>query len=352
VTPQAPADVLPPVDPDVEGPFDNLYGNRHQDGRRDGFRELRAIGSKGDPGQDFNICHGDLRTMATYGSERPDIVRMEHTRDVDGLLRIAGSDLDPDVREAAVRALGDLGDDRAVDPLIAALGQSQEIPLVWVREAIVRSLGKIGDARAVEPLIAELTDSDSGVRETAIASLGQIGDVRAVEPLIAVLGEPFHTLREAAIRSLGELGDARAVEPLIAVLGDRSDSLREAAATALGAIGDPCAADPLTAAGTVASTVHPFTIRVMAELGIDISGQRSKDLGAFIDQEMDVVVTVCDAAAATCPMFPGAKRTIHASFPDPSAATGTDEERLAVFRGIRDEIAAWIDAIFGDGGCS
>ena len=100
-------------------------------------------------------------------------------------------------------------------------------------------------------------------------------------------------------------------------------------------------------AGTVASTVNPLTVRVMAEIGIDISDQRSKDLGVFIGEEMDVVVTVCDAAAATCPMFPGAKRTIHASFPDPAAATGTEEERLAVFRSVRDEITAWIDATFG-----
>lgn len=88
----------------------------------------------------------------------------------------------------------------------------------------------------------------------------------------------------------------------------------------------------------------------MAELGIDISDQRSKDLGVFIGEEMDVVVTVCDAAAATCPMFPGARRTNHASFPDPAAATGTEEERLAVFRSVRDEITAWIDATFGDAG--
>jgi len=100
-------------------------------------------------------------------------------------------------------------------------------------------------------------------------------------------------------------------------------------------------------AGTVATEVHPLAVRVMAELGIDISGHRSKDLGVFIGEEMDVVVTVCDAAAATCPMFPGAKRTIHASFPDPSGATGTEEERLAVFRAVRDEIASWIDATFG-----
>ncbi len=100
-------------------------------------------------------------------------------------------------------------------------------------------------------------------------------------------------------------------------------------------------------AGTVASTINPLAVRVMAEIGIDISGQRSKDLGRFISEEMDIVVTVCDAAAAACPMFPGAKRTIHAGFPDPAAATGTEKERLEAFRAVRDEIAAWIDATFG-----
>lgn len=100
-------------------------------------------------------------------------------------------------------------------------------------------------------------------------------------------------------------------------------------------------------AGTVASTVSPLAVRAMAEIGIDISGQRSKDLGEFLGEAMDVVVTVCDAAAAICPMFPGAKETVHASFPDPSGATGSDEERIAVFRAVRDEIAAWIDATFG-----
>jgi arsenate reductase len=100
-------------------------------------------------------------------------------------------------------------------------------------------------------------------------------------------------------------------------------------------------------AGTVASTINPLAVRVMAEIGIDISGQRSKDLGRFIGEEMDIVVTVCDAAAAACPMFPGAKRTIHAGFPDPAAATGTEEERLEEFRTVRDEIAPWIDATFG-----
>ena len=100
-------------------------------------------------------------------------------------------------------------------------------------------------------------------------------------------------------------------------------------------------------AGMVASTVSPLAVRAMAEIGVDISGQRSKDLGAFSGEEMDVVVTVCDAAQAVCPMFPGATETIHAGFPDPAAATGTGEERLAAVRAVRDEIAAWIDATLG-----
>ena len=100
-------------------------------------------------------------------------------------------------------------------------------------------------------------------------------------------------------------------------------------------------------AGTSASTVSPLAVRAMAEVGVDISAQRSKDLGEFLGEEMDVVVTVCDAAQAVCPMFPGAKRTMHVGFPDPAAATGTEEERLVVFRAVRDEITAWIDATLG-----
>lgn len=85
----------------------------------------------------------------------------------------------------------------------------------------------------------------------------------------------------------------------------------------------------------------------MREIGIDISGHRSMSLAEFAGREMDVVVTVCDAAAAACPVFPGATGTVHAGFPDPGAATGTEEERLAAFRVVRDRIADWIDTVFG-----
>lgn len=99
-------------------------------------------------------------------------------------------------------------------------------------------------------------------------------------------------------------------------------------------------------AGTHPRTVHPLAIRAMAELGIGISeaaGHYAKSLHEFEGQAIDLVVTVCDAAAEECPFFAGAHRQEHWGFPDPSAAEGTEEERLAVFRQVRDAIAARID---------
>jgi arsenate reductase len=85
----------------------------------------------------------------------------------------------------------------------------------------------------------------------------------------------------------------------------------------------------------------------MAEVGIDISeqaGHRSKGLDAYAGQRFDLVVTVCDSAAEECPFFPGARRQEHWGFPDPSAATGSEEQRLEAFRRVRDAIGARIDA--------
>jgi arsenate reductase len=95
-------------------------------------------------------------------------------------------------------------------------------------------------------------------------------------------------------------------------------------------------------AGTEATHVRPLAIEAMAELGIDISQQRSKTLDRYLDQPFDAVITVCDQAAEACPVFAGARRRLHWSFPDPSKATGTKEERLAVYRRVRDDIAAHI----------
>jgi arsenate reductase len=91
-------------------------------------------------------------------------------------------------------------------------------------------------------------------------------------------------------------------------------------------------------AGTEPSRVNPLAIKAMEERGIDISGHRSKHLNEYLGQPFDYVITVCDDAAESCPLFPGKAERIHWSFPDPSAATGSEEERLAIFRKVRDDI--------------
>jgi arsenate reductase len=91
-------------------------------------------------------------------------------------------------------------------------------------------------------------------------------------------------------------------------------------------------------AGSRPSTVNPLAIAAMRERGIDISHYRSKHLDEFLAQPFDVVLTVCDNAVASCPVFPGPAQRIHWSFPDPAAASGDEAERLAVFRQVRDAI--------------
>ena len=95
-------------------------------------------------------------------------------------------------------------------------------------------------------------------------------------------------------------------------------------------------------AGVVATEVRPLAIRAMAERGIDITAQSSKALAAYEGQAFDAAVTVCDEAREACPFFPGARRQLHWSFDDPSAAQGSEDDRLAVYRRVRDEIEARI----------
>jgi arsenate reductase (thioredoxin) len=96
-------------------------------------------------------------------------------------------------------------------------------------------------------------------------------------------------------------------------------------------------------AGTEATHVRPLAIRAVAELGIDISGHESKTLDRYLDERFDKVITVCDDANEACPVFYGARERLHWSFPDPSRATGTDEEQLTVYRQVRDAIRARIE---------
>lgn len=101
-------------------------------------------------------------------------------------------------------------------------------------------------------------------------------------------------------------------------------------------------------AGIEPSGVNPFAIKVMAELGIDISTHYSKNVENFRGMEFDYVVTVCDHAKETCPFFPGGKKFLHQGFEDPSMCTGTEEEILICFRRIREEIRDWIEKTFGN----
>jgi arsenate reductase len=95
----------------------------------------------------------------------------------------------------------------------------------------------------------------------------------------------------------------------------------------------------VASAGTEATRVHPLAIRAMAEVGIDLSGHVSKTLDGSLGQPWDFIITVCDHANERCPVFPGGTTRLHWSFDDPSRATGSEEERLQVFRCLRDEIA-------------
>lgn len=91
-------------------------------------------------------------------------------------------------------------------------------------------------------------------------------------------------------------------------------------------------------AGTKPSRVRPEAIAVMKEVGVDISGHRSKSVDEFRDQKFDYVLTVCDNAKESCPIYPGHANRLHHSFQDPAAVEGSEEERLAAFRAVRDQM--------------
>ena len=110
-------------------------------------------------------------------------------------------------------------------------------------------------------------------------------------------------------------------------------------------------------AGVVATSVDPRAVKVMKEIGVDISGQHSKTSSEFGDTIFDLAVTVCDRARQACPIcstrlelpssLPKAREVIHRSFEDPAAALGTEEEQLEAFRKVRDQIKDWIAQAFG-----
>ncbi|MEP7271095.1 MAG: arsenate reductase ArsC [Acidobacteriota bacterium] len=99
----------------------------------------------------------------------------------------------------------------------------------------------------------------------------------------------------------------------------------------------------VVSAGVDPSSVRPEAVKVMREIGIDISTHRSKSVDEFVGQHFDYIITVCDNAKEVCPIFPGNARHIHRSFDDPPHQdAGSDEERLSIFRRVRDEMRDWV----------
>ncbi len=98
-------------------------------------------------------------------------------------------------------------------------------------------------------------------------------------------------------------------------------------------------------AGIEAHGLNPLAVEAMEEVGIDISGQKSKRVTEFLGMEFDCVITLCGHANETCPVFPGKIRVVHAGFEDPAAARGSKEKRLEAFRKVRDEIRAFVEGL-------
>lgn len=105
----------------------------------------------------------------------------------------------------------------------------------------------------------------------------------------------------------------------------------------------------VASAGTQVTRVHPLATRAMADVGIDLSRHTSKLVDELVEQPWDYVITVCDGANEACPVFPKKSNRLHWSFEDPSQATGSDDQRLEVFRRVRDQIqrriGAWIKTL-------
>jgi len=151
--------------------------------------------------------------------------------DVTSLIQKLNND-DLLIRLNAIKALGDARDARAVEPLVAALGDKN------CGCAASNALVKIGNT-SVEPLIAALKDENMIARRNAAKALGEIKDPRAVKPLITTLKDEDATVRWQAVKALGEIKDPRAVEPLVSTLKDDNTIVRWHAAKALENIGDP-----------------------------------------------------------------------------------------------------------------
>lgn len=107
----------------------------------------------------------------------------------------------------------------------------------------------------------------------------------------------------------------------------------------------PDRVEAFSAGAIPAERVHPLAVRAMAEVGVDLSGAKPKSLADFYGQPFDKILTTCDSANEACPIFPGKAERFHHDFFDPAHASGTEDEQMAIFRRVRDEIRGWLDGI-------
>jgi len=163
--------------------------------------------------------------------DEPNIEELRRARDVDSLMKVLQFSTKWRDRSNAAEALGKIGD-RASEPLIAALGRGS----TEIRQRAAKALGVIGDARAVEPLMGLLDDADGLVRGNAAEALGKIGDARAVSGLIPSLADDV--IFEKVAEALARIGEP-AVEPLIALLGSDDARMRWRGGAALARFGEP-----------------------------------------------------------------------------------------------------------------
>jgi len=171
----------------------------------------------GDLDNDVKKIHEQIRTR---GEDVPEYIRILKSG---GLIE----------RRKSAEALGEIGDERGVLPLIDAT----QDPSFDVRYVAIKSLGMLGDRRAVDTLIGALKSDEKWLRLGAAHSLGHIGDVKAVEFLIPLLNDPHHDVRAHVAWALGMIGDARAVAPLQQLVQDPREDVRREVKTALDALG-------------------------------------------------------------------------------------------------------------------
>ncbi|MER0204443.1 MAG: NACHT domain-containing protein [Nitrosomonas sp.] len=150
-------------------------------------------------------------------------------------------DENSDVRQAAIQALGKIGDKAAIEPMILTLKDNDP----FIRWITVTALEEIRDKAAIELLILAINDEDLLVRQEAVEALGRIGDKAAIKPLILALNDEDLDVRQTAVEALGKIGDKAAIESLILALNDEDLFVRQEAAEALGRIGDKAAIKPL-----------------------------------------------------------------------------------------------------------